>query len=192
VIALHCKFCGRPTAHRWHSGACDDCKRAGNCTRYLLALAFALLLSFNGWGCAAYLDDGDDATTVVYIDAGDDADLHAGMQLAIARWEAAGVRKGTAVMADGGSPVVREQLDGPGAVTIVRTRYRVLGFEFDDLSPGGFAHELGCHALLMSKEPGHLADGICAPRVKRTAKIDAAALDLVCSAVACDWFTPEE
>lgn len=149
--------------------------------------AVALLLA----GCGVYLDDGDDATTSVYLNPTDELVPH--FELAIERWEAAGVRRGTVrIVERSGTPAYQEDLEAQnGRTEIWRSGKGVDRIIVDGVTPNVFVHELGCHAITRKGNEIHLAEGLCSANVPPNAPIDAASLALVCSRVACDWFAPE-
>lgn len=157
----------------------------------VLLLVFAAVVS----GCGAidsYLDDGDDATTIVYVDPSGDRELATGLLVAINRWEAAGVRAGSIKLVQGGAPAVHADPESGGsAATVMRGHDYVMRLEFKSVSAAAFAHELGCHALLLAGNEAHTESGICSANVKKAEPIDATSLERVCSDVPCDWFAPE-
>jgi hypothetical protein len=150
-----------------------------------------LILAALASGCGAYLDDGDDATTSVYLNPTEELRPH--FEAAIERIETAGVRVGTVRLVErSGTPAYRAELDGQhGRTEIWRSGKGVDRIVAEGMTPNVFVHELLCHALTRQGDSAHLGEGMCSSHVAADAPIDAAALGLACEHVTCDWFLPE-
>ena len=161
--------------------------------------AAALLLLTIATACRAGGEDIADVAGIRFSPTSDDARTH--LEEAIGRWEAAGLARGTLVIAEGGAPVsiksevysyvqnaAGETVWGPvgGVTALVDGRVKRIEMRAD-ASLSAWAHELG-HA--MGLEHG---EGLMSRRdLAGGHPIDAHSLAELCEIQACDFFQPEQ
>lgn len=173
---------------------------------YAIAFLAVLLLSVNGWGCAAAGDAGP--TVLEPLVLSPDPDLADATQEAADAWAvAAGLE---IVLGTGGVHVrrVADAEDCGSTYTMRRGKsgrlVRVDAIEIRGLAgndcrsdAGTMRHELG-HALQHWSSPngfppdkdGH-SEGLMAPKANNMSLVDEAALELVCATAPCAAFAPE-